>query len=63
MGEKGYAVGAIGRSKGIFGRDAYENKWVNAAPQDGSREWTTVLAAVSAVGDASPHSIIYSATN
>jgi hypothetical protein len=59
MDEKGFLIGTTGRSKRIFSRRIWERKEVGAAIQDGSREWSTVLACVCVDGSHLPPSLIY----
>jgi hypothetical protein len=63
MDEKGFLIGVIGRSKRVFSRRMWENKEVTASPQDGSREWITLLACVCADRSALPPSLIYQAAS
>jgi hypothetical protein len=50
MDEKGVMIGVTGRSKQVFSRRQWEEMEVRESLQDGSREWITVVAAVSAAG-------------
>jgi hypothetical protein len=50
MDEKGFLIGITGRSKRVFSRRQREKKDVRKSMQDGSREWITIMAAVSADG-------------
>ncbi|KAF7570014.1 hypothetical protein PtrM4_100160 [Pyrenophora tritici-repentis] len=59
MDEKGFLVGITSRSKRIFSKRLYERKEVTKALQDGSREWTTLLACICADGTKIPPAIIY----
>jgi hypothetical protein len=61
--ENDFSIGITGRSKRVFSRQMWEKKEeVTAALQDGSREWITLLACVSADGSALPPNHIYQAT-
>jgi hypothetical protein len=47
MDEKGFMIGVMGRSKGVFDKEE-----ATAAVQDGNREWVTVIACVCSDGEA-----------
>ena len=57
--EKGFMISVTTRSKRVFSRRQWERKEVRAALQDGSREWVTLLATLSADGTILPPGIIY----
>jgi hypothetical protein len=59
IGEKGFAVGIIRRSKRVFSRREWEAKEVTCALQNGSREWIMLLAAICADGTALLPGLIY----
>jgi hypothetical protein len=59
MDEKGFMIGITGRSKRVFSRRQWEKREVRESLQDGSREWITVVAAVSAAGDRLPPTVIF----
>ena len=61
MDEKGFAIGKIGRSKRIFSKPLYKQKDTRQAPQDGNREWITLLSCICADGTALPPGLIYAA--
>jgi hypothetical protein len=63
MDEKGFMIGVIGRTKRVFSRHQWEAKQVTSAVQDGSREWTTLLAAICADGEVLPPGIVYASAN
>jgi hypothetical protein len=63
MDEKGLMIGVIERSKRVFSKQACEAKGVQAALQDGSRNWVTVMASVCADGTALLPGIIYTSAN
>jgi hypothetical protein len=63
MNKKGFAIGILGNSKQVFSRQQWESKRVQAARQDGSREWVTVLASACADGAALPPGLIYTSKN
>jgi hypothetical protein len=59
MDEKGFMLGVVSRSKRIFSKASYENgKW-RSTIQDGSREWTTLLACICADGSYLEPALIY----
>jgi hypothetical protein len=58
MDKKGFFVGIISRSKGIFTKAIWASKEHTAAIQDGSRERITFLACVCASGEVLP-ALIY----
>jgi hypothetical protein len=63
MDEKGFMIGATGRSKRVFTKGQWERKEVRDTLQDGSREWITVLAAICATGEWLPPSLVYSSAS
>ena len=63
MDEKGFLLGVGSRSKRVFSRTWYESGAGKAYIQDGSREWTTILACICADGTALPPSFIFSSAN
>jgi hypothetical protein len=63
MYEKGFLIGITGRSKRVFSRRQWEKKDVRTSMQDGSREWITIMAAVSADGKPLQPGIIYASAN
>jgi hypothetical protein len=52
MDEKGFMIGVMGRSKGVFDKEVYRSKEATAAVQEGNREWVTVIACVCSDGEA-----------
>jgi hypothetical protein len=62
MDEKGSLVGITGRSKRVFSKSAWQRKEKTQALQDGSREWSTVIAAVCADGKTLPPALIFEGT-
>jgi hypothetical protein len=63
MDEKGFMAGVTGRSKRVFTKAQWERKEVRDTLQDGSREWTTLLAAICATGEALPPSLLFLSAN
>jgi hypothetical protein len=61
MDEKGFMIGVLARSKRVFDKENWDSKEVEAALQDSSREWITLLASVCADGSALPPGLIYGA--
>ena len=57
--EKGFVVGQLGRTKRIMSKEAYQSGRIQYASQDGSREFISLLACISATGVALPPSLIY----
>jgi hypothetical protein len=57
MDEKGFMLGVVGRSKGIFSKASYEDG--KSTIQDGSREWITLLACICADGSHLDPALIY----
>jgi hypothetical protein len=63
MDEKGFMIGAIGKSKRIFTKTKWKEKRFRQALHDGNREWITLIACVGASGVALPPGLIYSAAS
>ena len=61
MDEKGFMIGAIGRSKRIFSKSLMKDRRFRQALEDGNREWITLMACVGASGVALPPALIYPA--
>lgn len=61
MDEKGFIIGVLQKTKRVFTKADYERQRLLGAGQDGSREWITVIVAVSQDGRALPPYIIYPA--
>ena len=59
MDEKGFMLGAVGRSKRIFSKASYEAGKRRSMIQDGSREWITLLACICADGSYLEPALIY----
>jgi hypothetical protein len=57
--EKGFLIGLCRALKRIMTRQAYESGRVKQAVQDGSREFISLLACVSAIGRRLPAALIY----
>lgn len=56
-------IGVLERAKRVFSRPLWDSKQVRGTLQDGSREWITLIACISASGEALPASLIYPAAN
>jgi hypothetical protein len=63
MGEKGFMLGVVGRSKRIFSKASYEDEKRRSTIQDGSREWATLLACICADGSHLDPVLIYQSTS
>jgi hypothetical protein len=61
MDEKGFTIGAVGRTKRVFSKRQYKKKQYRQSLQDGNREWITTLATVCADGTSPPPHLIYEA--
>ena len=61
MGEKGFLIGKLQKTRRIFTRDLYEQGTLTGAGQDGSREWITVVATICADGTKLSPALIYKA--
>jgi hypothetical protein len=61
MDKKGFLAGVTSRQKRIFSRQLWEQKKVTTGLQDGSQEWTTILALVCADGSSLDPSVIFEA--
>ena len=48
MDEKGFMIGAIGRSKRIFSKSLLQDRRFRQTLEDGNREWITLIACVGA---------------
>jgi hypothetical protein len=59
MDEKGFMLGAVGRTKRIFSKASYEDGKRRNTIQDGSREWITLLACICADGSYLEPALIY----
>ncbi len=57
--EKGFLIGLLKTLKRIMSLEAYKSGRVRQAVQDGSREFITCLACVSAIGWLIPATLIY----
>ena len=57
--EKGFLIGQASATKRIMTREALERGRITAAAQDGSREFISLLACISADGKAIPPALIY----
>lgn len=57
--EKGFVIGQASATKRIMSKEALENGRITHASQDGSREFISLLACISADGVALPPSLIY----
>jgi hypothetical protein len=57
--EKGFLVGQAAVTQRIMSREAFESGRITLASQDGSREFVSLLACVSAAGRALPPALIY----
>jgi hypothetical protein len=57
--EKGFMLGAVGRSKRIFSKASYEDGKRRNTIQDGSREWIMLLACICADGSCLEPALIY----
>jgi hypothetical protein len=60
--EKGFYVGVLNRSKGVFTKASLSSKQSVTAVQNGSCEWITLLACVCASGEVLPPALIYQGT-
>jgi hypothetical protein len=63
LDEKGFIIGIIQRTRRIVPISQLKRNRVKGALQDGSREFITILACVSAVGERLPPSLIYKSTS
>ena len=63
MDEKGFMLGAVGRSKRIFSKASYEDGKRRNNIQDGSRELITLLACICADGSSLEPALIYQSTS
>ncbi len=61
MDEKGFMIGAVGRTKRVFSKRQYKKKQYRQSLQGGNREWITVLATVCANGTSLPPHLMYKA--
>jgi hypothetical protein len=61
MDEKGFMIGATGRSKRVFSREMWEREDFQESLQHSPSEWVTLLACICADGSALPPSLIYQA--
>jgi len=52
-------MGIAATTKRIMSKKAYESGRIKAASQDGSREFLSLLACVSAIGKALPPALLY----
>lgn len=59
MDEKGLLMGKTSRTHRVFNRAMWDRGELQAAIQDGSREWVTILATICADGTAIDPSLIY----
>ena len=57
--EKGFLIGIGSKMRRILSREAYERGRIRQAIQDGSREFITLIACVSALGRAIPPVLLY----
>jgi hypothetical protein len=57
--EKGFIIGMASATRRIMTREALERGRITGASQDGCREFVSILACISATGDALPPSLIY----
>jgi hypothetical protein len=57
--EKGFLIGLLKILKRIMSLEAYKSGRVRQAAQDGSREFITCLACVSAIGRSIPATLLY----
>jgi hypothetical protein len=57
--EKGFLIGQASATKRIMSREALTAGRITHASQDGSREFITLLACISATGAVLPPSLIY----
>jgi hypothetical protein len=60
MDEKGLLMGSTSRTHRVFSRAMWDRGELQAALQDGSREWITILATICADGTALAPSLVYS---
>jgi hypothetical protein len=63
MNEKGFMLGAVGRSKRIFGKALYEDGRRRNTIQGGLREWITLLACICADGSYLQPALVYQSTS
>jgi hypothetical protein len=57
--EKGFLIGIAGQATRIFSISALKSGKIRGAGTDGSREWISIIACVSAIGDRLPPTLIY----
>jgi len=57
--EKGFLIGIAGQAKRIFTTTGLKSGKIRGAGTDGSREWISIIACVSAIGDRLPPTLIY----
>lgn len=57
--EKGFLMGMGSSTQRIMSLEAYESERITHASQDGSREFISLLACISAIGTALPPALIY----
>lgn len=57
--EKGFLIGLLGTLKRIISLQAYKSGRVRQAAQDRNREFTSLLACVSAIGKKIPATLLY----
>jgi hypothetical protein len=63
MDEKGFMIGVVGRTKGVFSKQLWESKRMTSALQNRSRDWVTVVATICADETTLPSCIIYTSAN
>ena len=57
--EKGFIIGLLQTTKRVMLKEVYDSRRVRQAVQDGSREFITLLACISAISKALPPALIY----
>jgi hypothetical protein len=63
IGEKGFMLGVVGRSRRIFSRTLYKEGKRRSTIQDGSQEWIMLLACICADGSSLEPALIYQLTS
>jgi hypothetical protein len=61
MDEKGYMLGVIGKTKGVFNKVLCKQRRYKQPSHDANREWVTVIGAICADGTHLPPAVIFSA--